>query len=168
MTSICTTKCGEEMGWSELTKVHHIWSKRYKWATYNYSALGGVSTREKHGNRPSTLDLTLATPSISRQIVSCEVDRDTIGSDHLPVITTLKLAHEICRKPTTRWNFKMLNSELVEHGAMAIKAELHNLQLNTLTEVDYYCHQLVQKNTTSSRGNSTCCKSNDICQTLVE
>lgn len=105
----------------------------------------GVPTREKHGNRSSPLDLTLATPSISRKIVSCEVDRDTAGSDHLPVTTILKLAHETRRKPTTRWNFKMLNSELVEHGAKVIEAELHNLQLNTTTEVDYYCHQLVQK-----------------------
>ena len=39
----------------------------------------------------------------------------------------------------------MLNSKLVEHGATAIGAELHNLQLNTIMEIDYYCHQLVQK-----------------------
>ena len=105
----------------------------------------GIPTREMHGNRPSTLDLTLATLSMSRQIISCKVDRDTVGSDHLPVVTTLKLVHEIRYKQTKRWNFKLLSSKLVERGATVIEAELHNLQLNTITEVDYYCHQLVQK-----------------------
>ncbi len=139
---------------------HQMWGgdtvkRAHKGATYLVEAIEmgtlqllssrGVSTREKHGNRPSTLDLTLATPSISRQIVSCEVDRDTVGSDHFPVITTLKLLHNICRKQTTRRNFKMLDSDLVKLGATDIVAELKNLQLNTMTEVDYYCHQLVQK-----------------------
>ena len=105
----------------------------------------GAPTREKHGNRPSTLDLTLATLTISRRIVSCEVDRGAVGSDHLPVITTLKLEHNISRKQTPRWNFKKLNSELVEQGAMDIGAELQNLQLTTPTEVDYYSCKLVEK-----------------------
>ncbi len=104
----------------------------------------GIATREKHGNRPSTLDLTLATPSISGQIVSCEVDRDTMGLDHLPVLTTLRLARDIRRQKEMRRSFKKLNSKLVEEGAREIEAELKSFRLDTTAEIDHHCHHLVE------------------------
>ena len=105
----------------------------------------GEPTREKHGNRPSTLDLTLATLPTASRTVSCSIDRDTVGSDHLPIITKIQLSAPISRKPTLKQNFKKLNNELVALGAERIRAELEEYDLTTTTKIDHYCHQLVQR-----------------------
>lgn len=75
-------------------------------ATLQLLSSRGVLTRKKHGNRPSTLDLTLATPSLSRQILSYEVDRDTIGSDHFAGDHNTKTRTQYVSPASTKMEFQ--------------------------------------------------------------
>ena len=56
-------------------------------STLQLISVPGVPTREKHGNQPSTLDVTLATPSTAAQIAAGECHAD---------IHYIQLHHTLC------------------------------------------------------------------------
>jgi hypothetical protein len=47
----------------------------------------GTITREKHGNEPSTLDLSMCTPELALQVAKCMVTDVYGGSNHLLIKT---------------------------------------------------------------------------------
>lgn len=53
----------------------------------------GTITREKHGNEPSTLDLSMCTPELALRVVSCMVTDAYGGSDHLPIETEFTIGN---------------------------------------------------------------------------
>ena len=105
----------------------------------------GVPTREKHGNRSSTLDLTFATPATAGQVLSCIVNNSVAGSEHLPVLTTRQISKDIQFWGAPRRNFKRLNEHLVEQGAKDIATKLHGQTLDTNAQIDHQCWYLVQE-----------------------
>ena len=102
----------------------------------------GVPTREKHGNQPSTLDLTLATPSTTARIAACEVNNDILGSDHLPITTTFLPSMALRANAEPRRSFKKLDTERVAQGTQKIQTSLLSNPLSTTEDIDHHCKQL--------------------------
>lgn len=110
--------------------------------TLQLLSVPGVPTREKHGNQPSTLDLTLATPSTAARIAACEVNNDILGSDHLPITTTFLPSMALRAKAESRRSFKKLDTERVAQGAQEIQTSLLSNPLSTIEDIDHHCKQL--------------------------
>ena len=101
----------------------------------------GTVTREKQGNEPSTLDLTLSTPNLTPWIIACKVIDDFHGSDHRPIETTIAIGqlNAIAKQPRRR-NFKKANIEAIVDGAKWLQLPY---VLGSSSEIDTYASYLV-------------------------
>lgn len=101
----------------------------------------GTITREKHGNMPSTLDLSMCTAGLTPRVVKCKVTDEFCGSDHLPIETEFLIGNTVRKDPKPHWNFQKTNLEAVTDGAkwlMPLAGAEHATQL----QIDIYTQYL--------------------------
>ena len=73
----------------------------------------GTTTREKHQNEPSTLDLALSTPNLTPWVISCKVVDTYVGSDHRPIETTISMLSQARKNPLPKRNFKKADTHAI-------------------------------------------------------
>lgn len=100
----------------------------------------GTTTREKHGNEPSTLDLALSTPNLTSWITSCKVV-DITGSDHWPIETVIQTTSLARTKLAKRRNFKKTEVNVV--AAQARWLQVPGQELASPQEIDDYASYIV-------------------------
>ena len=99
-----------------------------------------MTTREKHNNELSTLDLALSTPNLTAWIASCKVANHT-GSDHKPVLTTIQLGSQVCTNQEPKCNFKKVDTEAILARAAWLQILVY--RLCTEQDIDNYIDYLV-------------------------
>ena len=77
----------------------------------------GTVTREKHRNKPSTLDLCLCTPELATRVVRCMVTDAYGGSDHKPIETEFMIGNAVCKDPKPARDFRKTDTKAVEDRA---------------------------------------------------
>ena len=77
----------------------------------------GTITREKHGNEPSTLDLSLCTLGLVAQVARCKVTDAYRGLDYRPIETEFIIGNPVCKDPKPTMDFRKIDTEAVEDGA---------------------------------------------------
>ena len=103
----------------------------------------GTTTREKHGNAPSTLDLSLCTAGLTPRVTKCKVTDEFHGSDHLPIETEFIVGNAAPRDQKIRWNFQKMNSEAITDGAKWLQPISNATQASRL-QIDRYVNYLVE------------------------
>ena len=88
-----------------------------------------INDRKNANTVSATLDLVFGSTSTKGRILTCDTDlKFDVGSDHLPILTTLSLAAPIA-PPSNRRNFKNLDEGLLqrEYGAIIKNREESSL-----------------------------------------
>ena len=65
----------------------------------------GTGTYVRRTSELSHLDVTIATQNIAK-VANLDVLNDTVGSDHLPVITTLRDSATFEETSAPKWSFR--------------------------------------------------------------
>jgi exonuclease III len=102
----------------------------------------GTITREKHGNEPSTLDLSLCTPGLAARVARCKVTDAHGGSDHRPIETEFIIGNPVYKDPKPTMDFRKMDTEAVEDGAKWLQV-LTSEEQATSQGIDQYVDYLV-------------------------
>ena len=125
----------------------------------------GTITREKHRNKPSTLDLCLCTPELATQVVKCKVTDAYRGSDHKPIETEFIIGNTVHKDSKPAQDFSKTDTKAVEDGAKwlwTLTEEEHAFSQGINQYVNYlvdFIQELIHKTVPIYKGSSPHSKS---------
>ena len=76
-----------------------------------------IITKEKHGNKLSTLDLSLCTLGLAAQVAKCKVTNAYRGSDYKLIKTEFIIGNLVQKDPKPTIDFCKIDTEAVEDRA---------------------------------------------------